>query len=191
MVRSASIILFLFLSAGLFAQTAVVRDSSGQLIFTTINDRLQDSSGQVLYTMRGNLIFKGDSYRNEDMLYLIKNSDVMGSNAGYIYNFDMSATLYSFKKGRFYIGEDRLPERMVMVFENGDSVEVLDGDEIKIGTFSGDKPTDLLLAFLGLAGHYQVKEKFSNRADSTVNGLGSGIIGTIQPAWSQHYYYQW
>lgn len=114
------------MSAGLMAQDRLrLSDTTGQLLFAYEAPYVFDAQGAVVFTLSGNILFRGKSRENEDMAFLIKDQDVFDKTTGYIYNADGSEALFSVHKGRFYSGTGRFNDQLLLTLEMGNGLQTL------------------------------------------------------------------
>lgn len=166
-----------------------------QLLFTLQNTRVADSNGTVLFTVANNIVFQGDSRDNEDMAYLLESTDLTGKRIGYIYKSDREL-LYSFRKGRFYLGDNLnaqnhflnikiIPDKRVNL-ENPQN-----GELMGYGTGGNWSNAELLAIFLAYVERGYVGELVKQRMEVANQVKEDGIKGLIYKEFAPGFYHEW
>lgn len=99
---------FLLLIAGVIvsytaaAQQGYVTDSVGKKIYGIEGATILDAAGNIIYTVRGNLVFEGTSEKKKDIVLAIGSENILGSKGGKILTGNMKETLLGVHDGKFY-----------------------------------------------------------------------------------------
>jgi len=140
------LILFCVPATTLIAQTISVQDPDGIEIGLLENDRiLSAASKEVLLTIKGNLIFKGDSELKEDIILLNKVKDVYGKSIDQVLYAVKQNVLFTVSQGRFFYGDNPYKEGYLMIYieriRDGEVVVFEGLHQRRIGFVKGDEPT--------------------------------------------------
>jgi len=186
---------FLFLPAQ--AQENWVIQYRGQNIFHYQNHQLSDSSGQILFSTKVNLIFSGASNRNEDILYLVSSKDILSRETGNVYSSDMREVFYTMKKGHFYLGDQFDKTRLLFTLKGNSRfiLGVFDGQtDSFLVKISGKEwsNTGLISGLIALNQYFGMDEKvLAAKPDIRDYADEGNIIGSIRPAWHDDYQAEW
>lgn len=166
-----------------------------RLLFTLENTRVADSTGKVLFTVFNNIVFKGDSRDNEDIAYLLQSKDLMSKHIGAIYNGE-NELLYTVKKGRFFIGDNRSAQNHFLDIQiiPDKRINFVDPATEKImGYGRGGNWTnaELLAIFLAYVERGYVGELVKQRVQVANQAHDEGIKGLIYKEWESGFYYEW
>src|SRR5436853_534624 len=94
----------LFLTGTLHAQTIEVTDSAGKVALIFENDVMKEAgSKKALYTIKGNIIFKGVSEKQDDIELLVKVENIFSKKKeGQILDASQQHDLFSVRNGGFF-----------------------------------------------------------------------------------------
>ncbi len=169
----------------------------GHNIFHVQNHQISDSAGQVLYSIRANLIFSGASNKSEDMLYLVRSEDMLSRETGIVYSPDMRSVFYTTKKGRFYLGDEFDRNRLLFSLKGNSHfiLGVFDGQaDTLLAKISGKEwsNTALVAGLIALNLYFGMDEKVvAAKPDIRDYADEGNIIGSIRPAWHDDYQNEW
>ncbi len=189
-----SIIIGFFLSTGLTnAQNYSITDTTGKVIFQLAGDQLTDQNDNVRLTVKGNIIFEGNSTNKRDIFLLAKVQDVFGKKTDYIYDKALKIEMYAVEKGAFFIDGDAsdIVYLAIVVKKNTDgTTQFLYGqtDDVLL-TVDGDSlQTGQITAIVHLTiEHFQLREALAPniRAYAVENNSVGNSSGTIRKMWGQ------
>ncbi len=96
--------ILLFFSQPVAAQTIEVKDGLGNKAFFFENDFLKEAgTGKTLYTIKGNIIFKGASDKQQDIELLVKAENLFSKKKeGQVLNASQREELFSVRDGAFF-----------------------------------------------------------------------------------------
>lgn len=197
-ILSFWLLIFGIISIGdTFSQAgARIFDNEGKAIFTVDEGKISDTSGNYLYNARGNIIFRGNSLQNEDIVYLLKSSDLFSKESGYIYNPTTTKVIFSIKKGKFYFGEGRYHENLAFYFEQKSEkqIEMFSGKtNEKIGVIFGGplQNSELAITFLSCLHYFGIDTLFSPSIDIDSYLFDTKLQGVMHLTWSNGFYSEW
>lgn len=171
------------------AQPVVLADST--VAFTFASDQIVKPNGEVLYKVAGNIVFSGDSRDNEDIAFLIRSEDLFAREYGHVFDASLTQTLYTFRKGRVYVGDEAAYEKLIArVVREQEHVAVYDVDDRLLASWLRTNQTSSNAVVIALT--VSVIEHIG--ADSLVNSgaqLQDGIVGIMYPYWNAHFYDEW
>ncbi len=186
-----------FLMSSAQGQENWVIQYRGRNIFHFQNNQMSDSSGQILFTTKANLIFSGASKQSEDILYLVRSDDILSRETGNVYSPDMREVFYTMKKGRFYLGEEFNRERLLFTIKGNSHyiLGVFDGQaDTLLAKISGNEwsNTGLVAGLIALNLYFGMDEKVVAAKPNIRDYADEGnIIGSIRPAWYDDYQSEW
>jgi hypothetical protein len=189
--------IFLLLVFHLNAQdeTGVIYSNTGNQIFSLDSHQLKDSTGKTIFTINGNILFKGDSQDKDDIVYLLRARDVMIKQIGEVYDASMSEILFTVKKGQVYIGNARFEDRKLLIFrQNGNRFDFLDGqskDKLGYGSFDEISSSELLAVFLGFYTLKMFGEETRQQLDVLREISDFQIKTLIKPRYDATFYFEW
>lgn len=179
------------------AQTgARIFDQTGTPIFTIENGKIADTSGYTIYNTRGNIVFKGESQKNEDILYLLKSTDFLSKESGYVYNPSTTKVLFSVKKGKFYFGEGRYSENLAAYLKpiSEKQIAIYNGQsDEEIGVIFGGPlaNNELAIAFFACMHHFGIDTLFHQSIDVERYLFDSDLLGKMNLTWSGTFADEW
>jgi hypothetical protein len=189
-------ILFL-LAARLYSQdeSGVIYDNAGHKVFSLESHQLRDSTGKIIFTINGNILFKGDSQEKEDIVYLLRLKDVMGKQIGEVYDASMSEILFTVKKGQVYIGDTRFEDRKLLIFrQDGNTVKFMDGQsgkQLGYGSFNDISGSEMMAIFLGYYTLNMFGEETRQQLE-VLREISDFYIKTlIKPRYDATFYFEW
>jgi hypothetical protein len=123
--RNLSAIFLLFFIASIqltVAQSVLVKDSSGTTMLSVelVSGNIQElATKTTVYTTKGNLVFAGNSDKKEDILFMLKGTDVFAKKSGTLLLKSNNETVFTFNKGRVWLGNSMFNTPMLIgTFEN-------------------------------------------------------------------------
>lgn len=185
------------------AQTVEVKDASGVTVLLIENERITESAtGKTLYTVKGNIIFRGASDRQQDMELLVNAENIFSKKkTGRVLPASQKEELFSVRDGGFYYKKNNsyssqwLMARYVTE-ESGDIALFLHASDTLICRLSGrDVSTGKFVAvFYYFADKFKWEEEMENRvkaalppaennAPSTTSSVRN-TSGTIRKLWN-------
>ena len=104
-----AIILLLFVVSArpIVAQAILIKDASenATLLVELISGNIQElSTKNTIYTTKGNLIFAGNSDKKDDILFMLKGTDVFSKKSGTLILKSKDETVFTFNKGKVWLG---------------------------------------------------------------------------------------
>lgn len=98
-------IFFQLLVACIYAEGVAVTDSMKKLIFLIQNDKIISVvNGSVIYTVKGNLVFTGDSEQRADIVFMFSSSDIFSRKGGQLLLMKNQQALFTVLRGKIYLG---------------------------------------------------------------------------------------
>lgn len=146
-------ILFCFTA---LAQTGTVTDSSGQVVLRMNGPSVLSADGKVVFTVRGNLVFEGESDKKKHIVLMINSTDIFSKKAGNVLDKD-NDQVYGLYEGAFYLGNRGMEDRFMIGYYTdgpGSTKLTLPSGEV-LATVSGEVLTNGMLVAVF---HYMNRE---------------------------------
>lgn len=170
-----------------FAQSGSVTDSSGNTLLKINGTQILSPEGKVLYTVRGNLVFEGESEKKKHIILMINTPDIFSKKAGNVLNKD-NEQLYGLYQGGFYLGDRGMEDRFLIAqYDNNSSTNTklkLPSGQV-VANVSGEVLTNGML--VAVFDHLN----YVNELDSAARNIMADIIvkeeasrGTIKRLWN-------
>ena len=165
-------------------------------VLLSLQDNQLTAGDSVVFSLRNNLIFNGDSYRNEDLLFLLKTDDVFSRENGYIYNNNKSKIIFSMKSGIFYLGNERRESTELIYVEKIDenTVNLINTTDDKVvAIFKGKdyQNTELVASILATAYGLGMVDSLRKKTDVTFYTQPTGEKAIIKPFFNAPAYFEW
>jgi len=124
---SAIFLLYLIASTQLtVAQTFLVKDAAENVALSVelVSGNVQEvSTKNIIYTTKGNLIFAGNSDKKDDILFMLKGTDVFAKKSGTLILKSNNETIFTFNKGRAWLGNSMFNTPMLIgTFEHKNNI---------------------------------------------------------------------
>jgi hypothetical protein len=107
------------------AQNISVKDSSGNALLSidVISGLIKISqSEEVIYNTRGNLVFNGNASNKEEILFMLKGTDVFSKKGGSLILNSNSQAIFTFTKGKVWLGNSIFNSSLYMgAFEKNEN----------------------------------------------------------------------
>jgi len=171
--------------------------TDGSILLSVRDHLILDGQGRPMFNMRGNIIFFGNGQANEDMAYLVRGRNLFARETGIVYDPSMEQALFSMRKGRFYLGGDLDPNRLLFrVKGNGEYIfGIFDGlTDSLLAEVEGRGWTNVnLVAALILLNNYYRQDSvvIAERPDISLYADEGEVIGMIRPAWRDDFLQEW
>lgn len=170
-------------------------DTQHNTVLSLNEGKVLNSAGEVMFSIQGNIIFKGESTKREDILYLYKANDFFSNKTSYIYDRDMKNIQYSLRAGKIFYGSEMYDSRLLLTIKKQGKkrYEIFAGEaQEKVGYGIGDMDEIGLVAIvLGYLEQEEVKQIVGDIADKNELIPREGILGIIKPAWESNFYREW
>ena len=103
-LRFSIFFVILLLSQLVNAQTIEASDSSGKIVLVFENEQMKEAgSKQILYTIKGNILFEGASDKQQDIELLVNSENIFSKKKeGKILNASQREELFSVRDGGFF-----------------------------------------------------------------------------------------
>ena len=164
-------------------------------VLLNLQDNRLTAGDSVVFSLRNNLIFNGDSYRNEDLLFLLKTDDIFSRENGYVYNNNKSRIIFSMKSGQFYLGNDRRESTELIYVEKIDenTVNLINTDNEVVAIFKGKdyQNTELVASILATAYGLGMVDSLRKKTDVTFYTEPTGGKAIIKPFFNAPAYFEW
>lgn len=191
------IVLLLFLvsfSIEADAQAVLVTDTSGNEILSMQDNQVVESStGDILFNIRGNLIFSGTSDKKRDIWFLVKSRDLFARTKGEVLQSNMKDVAYTLQNGKFYLGAlSTLVDEYLMGYYKGDNegglIMINATNDEPMAYVKGDNYTtaELVTAFFLVSEWNSVKDTVLKRAPRAISidrTENTDEGGTIKRMW--------
>ena len=176
------------------AQIIEMVDTTGKVVVIIDSDRVRDAgTNKALLTVKGNLIFLGNSDNQKDIILLVKANDIFSKKSGEVLSKNLDKVYYTVYNGRFFLGKTSMynPDFQIGYFkyENEDQpLRFYEGNSENwlVEIYGEDISTGKLVAlFYLLTDHYGLDEKVSSRIKTEVP-IGPSVgntSGTIRRLW--------
>jgi hypothetical protein len=107
------------------AQSVLVKDSVGTTTLSVelVSGNIQEvSTKTTVYTTKGNLIFAGNSDKKDDILFMLKGTDVFAKKSGTLILKSKNETVFTFNKGKVWLGNSMFNSLLLIGnFENNNN----------------------------------------------------------------------
>lgn len=190
------ILLSLFLSQLVFSQT-MIYDSTGKVTAKVQDERIIDvSTGDIFYTIKGNLIFRGASDKQDDILLLVNTTDIFSKRkTGEVMEKDMNNVKFSVYRGKFYLGEESTTNeyRSIAYFDPQDDGSMILYDAMSETPIGAIQKADLSTGTLvGIFYFFYEKYNLEQLVEQRIRGAEveepipdvSNTGGTIRRLWN-------
>ena len=176
--------------------TGRIFGADGKILFHIDDKKILDDQKSVIYSLRNNLIFIGDSYDNEDLIHLIKADDVFSRKIGYVYNEDQSRIYYTIKNGTIYLGNDRTESHEILGLEQVNensilAISALEGDTVATIKGAGLQSNELVASMLAIINYYGINDSVRQKVDVRVYTPSQGQKVVIKPYLNAPMYFEW
>lgn len=105
--KTALLFLFAFVFFSLKAQIVTVKNAASKdvlVIDLSTGIIAETDSNAIVYTIKGNSIFSGNSNRHEDILFMLNTTDLYLKKGGKLLLKENNETIFSFSRGSVWLG---------------------------------------------------------------------------------------
>ncbi|HET8963079.1 MAG TPA: hypothetical protein VFM99_04235 [Chitinophagales bacterium] len=201
MLKSLIVIIFISTCFQLIGQTSnelflFIDDST--IIGKISGNNVQTSENSIDYTLQGNIIFKGESKKTTDILFVINAKDVLGKKAGIVYQNDSKTVQYISIKGNFYFGDYPIQEELDKLLSleklNDSTILIKSGiNDSVLGEIRGksfNTPKLIIAAHIYIM-HFELDQQVIHQIQQFSESSGSSLGGIIRLLNNSNYYFEW
>jgi hypothetical protein len=173
------------------AQPVAVVDSNKTTTLIIENNQIIDVSGNtIIYTIKGNLIFSGDSDRKEDIIFMLNAADIFSKKTAQLISQKDNKPILTTTKGKIYLGATSYRKELFLgAMERTDSSFVFRKEEKTNPLFEIRSHTITSAQLMAVTTIFMAKYKLdeaildSLSAHAAENELTAGA-GTMRRLWS-------
>ncbi|NNC95872.1 MAG: hypothetical protein HKN92_09945 [Chitinophagales bacterium] len=150
---------------------------------------LSPYSNSILYTVKGNIVFTGNSDSKDNILYTIDSRDIFSKSKSEVLNKSSDSTIISVRKGRVYMGDGNDESSLMgYISKSANIIQIKNFKNELLGyTNSVDiNPAETFMAFSFLSSKYSIGTITKARVDSVAKQAGSSgqVLGRVKARWS-------